>query len=508
MIQVGPPHLLTIKPWNTGIWSFALKKSPAFLAAALFAFTVGSSAQMPASPINPETKALGSVNARTPPAWLDSSVIYEIFPRSFSPEGDLNGITKKLDELQKLGVNILWLMPLNPVGQVEKKGSEGSPYAVRDHYAINPGYGNKEDLQRLIREAHRRQMKVLIDIVANHTSFDSVMMSHPNFYKHDAQGKVLSPYNWTDVAALKYANPELRRYMTDMLLYWVKDFNLDGFRCDAAGEIPTDFWENARKELDHLHPGLLMLAEASKPELLHNAFDLDYSWPLMGTLNDIIEHGAPASSVRATLEREQKLFPKHAMHMRMFDDHDEQRALARYGSDGSLAAAALIFTLDGVPMIYNGMEVGDPTESGAPALFESLKIWWQAGQMRPEFPRFYNFMIPFREHQPALLHGETLWVHNSDETHVVTYLRRTADDEFLIAVNLSNTSFRGTVEAASSVWEEVKVPLPKRRANTNASVEDSLETPQTAIPALSLGAFDFRIFHQNLKTVPKGTPGS
>jgi cyclomaltodextrinase len=309
---------------------------------------------------------------------------------------------------------------------------------------------------------------------------------------------VLSPYDWTDVAALDYANPELRRYMTDMLLYWIKDFNLDGFRCDAAGEVPTDFWENARIELDRVHPGILMLAEASKPELLRSAFDLDYSWPMMSALNNVIEHGAPASSLQATLEHEQRMFPKNSMHMRMFDDHDEQRAIARYGIQGSLAAALLIFTLDGVPMIYNGMEVSDPTESGAPALFEDLKIWWQAGEMRPEFPKFYSFMIPFREHQPALLRGLTVWIHNSDETHVVTYLRHTNNEELLIAINLSDSPFRGTVEA-SGPWDEVKVPLSKRRPNTNDSDEPQSDTLRSALPALSLGAFQFRIFHHSLK---------
>jgi len=469
-----------------------------YCSATLLAVALEASAQMPAVPSNLASKLPKASELRTPPPELDFSVIYEIFPRSFSPAGDLNGITSKLDDLQKLGVNVLWLMPINPVGQIEKKGTEGSPYAVRDYYAINPSYGTKDDLHHLIDEAHRRHIKVIIDIVANHTSFDSVMMSHPNFYKHDAQGKVLSPYNWTDVAALDYTNPELRRYMIDMLLYWIKDFNLDGFRCDAAGEVPTDFWESARTELERFHPGILMLAEASKPELLRSAFDLDYSWPMMGALNNIIEHGAPASSLRAALEREQQLFPKHSMHMRMFDDHDEQRALARYGIQGSLAAAALIFTLDGVPMIYNGMEVSDPTESGAPALFEDLKVWWQAGEMRPEFPMFYDFMIPFREHQPALFRGSTIWVHNSDESHVVTYIRHTENEEFLIAVNLSNASFRGTVEA-SGPWDEVKVPLPKQRPNTNDSSEPQLESPRSALPALSLGAFEFRILHHRLK---------
>ncbi len=464
------------------------------LVASLLTVSIGARAQMP---VTPQTSfAPHTLATHATPDWLSSAVIYEIFPRSFSPEGNLNGITRKLPQLQALGVNVLWLMPIHPVGQLKKKGSEGSPYAVRDYYAINPEYGTKEDLHHLIEEAHRLHMRVIIDIVANHTSFDSVMMAHPHFYKHDAQGNVLSPYDWTDVAALDYTNPQLRRYMTDMLLYWVKEFNLDGFRCDAAAEVPTDFWEGAQIELEHAHPGIFMLAEASKPELLRSAFDLDYSWPMMASLNNVFEHGEPASSLKATLEHEQSTFPAHAMHMRMFDDHDEQRSLARYGAPGALAAAALIFTLDGVPMIYSGMEVGDPTESGSPALFEDLKVWWDAGQMRPEFPMFYRFMIPFRSQHPALLRGATVWLHNSDEAHIVTFLRHTADDDLLVTVNLSNTPFRGTVEA-SGAWKEVVFPRPRRRPSTNEP--DLAEQPaasSSALPALSLGAFEFRIFDQ------------
>ncbi len=443
-------------------------------------------AQTPANAVSTPAGPLHSVEARTEPASLQSAVIYEIFPRSFSAAGNLNGITAKLDDLQKLGVNVLWLMPINPVGQLQKKGTDGSPYAVRDFYAVNPEYGTKDDLHRLIDGAHQRHMRVIIDIVANHTSFDSVMMAHPKFYKHDAQGKVLSPYDWTDVAALDYSNPELRRYMTDMLLYWVKDFHLDGFRCDAAAEVPTDFWENARKELDQVNPNILMLAEASKPELLRSAFDLDYSWPLMRAINNVIEHGSSAQVVEETLDEEEKQFPKHAVHMRTIDDHDEQRALARYGAPASLAAATLIFTMDGVPMLYNGMEVGDPTESAAPALFEPLKVWWQAGELRPQFPRFYRFMIPFREEHPALLRGETVWLHNSEEARVVTYIRHTPEEDILVAVNLSNAPFRGSVEAAPGAWSEAKNPLFPSRP--------------TAIPALSLGAFEFRIFSKTAQS--------
>jgi len=427
---------------------------------------------------------LTSQPARRSPAWLTSGVIYEIFPRSFSAEGNLNGVTKRLDYLKGLGVNILWLMPIHPSGQLKKKGTLGSPYAVRDYYAIDPKYGTKDDLRQLVEQAHRRQMKVIIDIVANHTAWDSVMMAHPDFYKHK-DGHIISPYDWTDVAALDYSNPKLRRYMTDMLIYWIKNFDLDGYRCDAASEVPTDFWEHARAELNRIKPEIMMLAEASKPELLRSAFDIDYAWPVMATLNKVFMEGEPASAVGTTIEQQRLLFPKGALHMRVSDDHDELRATERYGLPGALAASALMFTLDGVPLLYNGMEVGDSTESRAPALFEPLKIIWQMSGERPQFAKFYSAMIPLRNRHPALIEGQLVWAHNSDERHVLTYFRRSGQEEFLIGVNLSNTPFRGTVEAGAGNWKEIALP--------------TLEAGKTAVPALALDAFECRIFQKQAR---------
>src|ERR1043166_7342492 len=206
--------------------------------------------------------------ARPAQDWVRDGVIYQIYERDFSAAGNFGGVTAQLDRLKDLGVTILWLMPIHPIGQEKKKGTIGSPYAVRDYYAINPDYGTPADLKKLISEAHRRGMKVIIDIVANHTAWDSVLMKHPDWYKHDAKGNITYPYDWFDIAALNYNSVELRRYMTDMLKYWIRDFDLDGFRCDVAGEVPTDFWENARAELDKIKPDIFMLAEAHKPDLI------------------------------------------------------------------------------------------------------------------------------------------------------------------------------------------------------------------------------------------------
>ena len=336
-------------------------------------------------PLAAPAENLSQVPARTSPAWLRDGVLYEIFPREFSPAGNLNAITARLDELQNLGVTILWTMPIHPIGEKGRKGEYGSPYSIKDYYAVDPHYGEVEDYKRLVAEAHKRNMKVIMDLVANHTAWDSVMMEHPDFYKQNAAGKIIPPVpDWTDVAGLNYKNPRLREYMISMMTHWVKTCDVDGFRCNVASMVPSDFWEAARAQLEAVKPDIMMLAEASQPDLMVKAFDLDYSWPLLSTINDVLMKGQPATRIRASWEESAEQFPHGALHMRITDDHDEPRAIARFGAEGALAGSALMFTLDGVPLLYNGMEVGDATESGDPALFEKLPILWSTQGPSPD----------------------------------------------------------------------------------------------------------------------------
>ncbi len=435
--------------------------------------------------------------ARTVPAWVRSGVVYQVWPRAFSAEGTLNGVTARLDELQKLDVNILWLMPIHPVGRLKSKGSLGSPYAVRDYYAVDPALGTKEDLKRLVTEAHRRGMKVILDIVANHTAWDSVMMAHPEFYRKGPDGKPTYPYDWTDVAALDYTNPALRQYMSDMLLYWIKDFDVDGYRCDAAGEVPTTFWKDAAARLRNAKPEIVMLAEAEKPDLMVSAFDIDYAWAGMHSLNDVLMNGAPAqATTQGTLESQRKRFPKGTLHMRMTDDHDELRAIARYGYPGAIAAWTVAATLEGVPLIWNGMEVGDTTSSAAPALFEPQKINWQAVNWHREYPAYFTTLDHLRREHTAFQTGDAQWVHNSDEQHVVSYTRTDGKESFLVEVNLSNAPFRGTVDGEKNGWTEVKLPgFSGGSGSLTANATDAEKAPSTAaLAAPALPAFGVRIF--------------
>jgi glycosidase len=341
-------------------------------------------------------------------------------------------------------------------------------------------------------------MKLIIDIVANHTSWDSVMMKWPDFYEHDSSGRITYPHDWSDVAKLNYSNPKLRRYMMDMLKYWIRDFDLDGFRCDVAEEVPTDFWEEARAELDKIKPDIVMLAEGHKAELLAKAFDFDYSWPLHSALTNVLQGRGRASDLRAEWEKEADAWPRNSLHMRFSDNHDERRAIARFGEPAALAASALVFTLDGMPMLYNGMEVGDTTESGAPALFEKLPIFWAIAERRPEFPRFYTQAMALRRASQALRRGSLDWLRNSDEARVVTYVRRASGEEMLVAINFSNRPFFGSVELESAaayadVTPDIAPPLPPDAP----APEQGARKRAVGLPVLSLDAWGYRIFRRS-----------
>lgn len=425
---------------------------------------------------------VSALNARTSPAWVRDGVIYELNVRTFSSAGTLSAVTARLPELQKLGVTMVWMMPIHPIGQVKKKGSIGSPYAVRDYMAVNPDYGTPDDLKRLVREAHRLGLKIMLDIVANHTSWDNVMMKTPSYYKRDSTGQVMFPYDWSDVAWLDYGNPALRSYMNGMLQYWVREFDVDGFRCDVAGMVPNDFWEAARRDLEKLKPEIAMLAESHEPDMLVNAFDFDYGWPVYHAMKDAILGNRSARAVREEWEAERKSYPRGALHMRISDDHDETRAVTLFGARAALAASALVFTMDGVPLLYNGMEVGDATESFAPALFEKMPVFWAVGERRPEFPAFYRGMIPLRKAHSALRRGATTWLANTDEDRILTFLRHDTTEDVLVAINLSNKPFRGTVEAGGATYSEI---------TPGASPSGVI-----GLPALSLEPWGVRLFRR------------
>lgn len=418
----------------------------------------------------------------TTPAWVPRAVVYEVNFGVFSPTGDIKGVEARLPELQRLGVTTVWLMPIHPIGQTK---SIGSPYCVRDYFGINPRLGTAEDLHRLVRAVHAHHMKIILDIVANHTAWDNpLIISHPEYYKHDAEGNIVAPNaDWKDVAGLDYHSPGLRAYMTGVLKYWLRAFDVDGYRCDSAGLVPTDFWETASAEARKVKPGMLMLAEGDQTDLQNRAFDLDYDWPLLGGIYAVLAKGAPATRIQTILDGEHRRYPARALHMQISDDHDEQRATVKYGPRGALAASALMLTLDGVPLLYNGMEVGDTGQK---------PIVWE-GTHQAETFRFYQQMLALRRTNSALQQGETQWLTNTEPARLLTYVRRGVGEEFLVAINLSDKPVTAAIDEKTEMqgWHDV-TPEWMRPASTG-------EREATRPPALSLGAYGFRLFLRHSK---------
>jgi glycosidase len=464
--------------------------SKSLLLLALFALVLGSAPH--AADVDESRPA-----ARQSPDWLRDAVIYEVFPRAFSPSGDLDGVTAQLDRLKDLGVDVLWLMPIHAVGKLKAKGTLGSPYAVRDYDAIDPAYGTADDLKELVEGAHRRGMKVFIDIVANHTAWDSVLIQqHPDWYRHDANGRTVPPNaDWVDVAQLDYSNPELRKYMSEMLVRWLRDFRLDGFRCDYAGGVPRDFWESVRPEWDRVRPGLAFLAEADDPTLLQSAFDIDYAWDLYHAVSDAITGRAPASHVRTTWELAEARYPRGALRLRFSDNHDQLRTTGQAGLQAAMAASALMFTLDGVPLVYNGMEVGDTTESAAPALFEHVPIRWDMAERRPQVTHFYKSLAALRRAHPAFTRGTLRWLRNDDEQRVLSYERVGGGESLVVVINLSSLPFRGVVETEAAMFEDI---TPQWQSADNAAPASRHARRASTLPAVFLAPWEFRVFRRGV----------
>ena len=290
----------------------------------------------------------------------ETSVIYEVNVRQFSPEGTFAAVTKEISNIKKLGVKILWIMPIYPIGEENRKEGLGSYYSIKDYRGINPEFGNAEDFKKLVDEAHKNGMYVILDWVANHTAWDHPWVKqHPNWYEQDKNGKMHSPYDWSDVVALNFDNKEMRKQMIADMKYWLDDFKIDGFRCDMAHEVPTDFWNEAKPQLANGRE-IFMLAETEKPELLANdAFDAAYGWEIHHIMNDIAKGKKNVSAIDAYMDSIPKKWQADDYKLLFTSNHDENSwAGTEYERMGDAVEtfAALTYTLPGIPLIYNGQE--------------------------------------------------------------------------------------------------------------------------------------------------------
>ena len=257
--------------------------------------------------------------------WINKQTIYEVNLRQYTDDGTISSFRKHLPRLKEMGFGILWFMPIHPIGEKNRKGELGSYYSVKDYFSVNPEFGSAEEFKSLVNEIHKMGMYVIIDWVANHTACDNEMVSaNPEWYTRDKNGDFQPPLgtDWSDVYDLDYTSLDLRQYMINAMEYWVKEYDIDGFRCDVAGMVPTEFWESAVERLNLIKP-VFMLAEWEDPELLEKAFIADYNWSLYHILKDISSSKKEVNSIRQYFENPKKKYPESAFKMNFLDNHDE-----------------------------------------------------------------------------------------------------------------------------------------------------------------------------------------
>ncbi len=372
-------------------------------------------------------------------AWTRDAVLYQLNTRQFTSEGTFKAAQKQLPRLAEMGVDIIWLMPVHPIGETNRKGSLGSPYAVRDYRAVNPELGTEAEFRAFVDEAHRLGLKVILDWVANHSAYDNPLTSsHPEWYTRTPEGALTSPAgtDWSDVADFDYSQPALRRYMTESLVYWVREFGVDGYRADVAGYVPTDFWETARGELAKVRP-VFMLAEWEQRDLHARAFDATYGWGWKEAMQRLVKDGSGAGAMRGYYAGQSETWPRAAMRMVYTENHDQNSwdgVAAQIYGPAYEAAIALSFTGPGLPLIYNGQEADNERQL---KFFERDPIVWKEGRRAALFER----LIALKTATPALHNGRfgapLVEVPNSASADVLAFTRGAAGGRVFAVFNLS-----------------------------------------------------------------------
>lgn len=376
------------------------------------------------------------------PDWSKNSVLYEVNIRQFTPEGTFNAFAKHLPRLKELGVDVLWMMPVNPIGIKNRKEPLGSYYSVKDYLDVNPEFGTLDDFKALIIKCHDLGFHIIMDWVPNHTSWDNKLtVEHPDWYMKDKNGNFIPPigFDWTDVIQLDWSKKELQDYMIKALVFWVK-LGIDGFRVDYPQKTPPEFWERARAELNRIKPVLMLAENEDQTQFLEKGFDMSYSWELHHLMNRIAQGKDSLKNLRRYYRKENSIFPSNVYRMVFMDNHDENSWNGTINSrmgDAQSVFAVFMFTTRGVPLLYNGQEV---------CLNKSLKFFvkdtirWDTCKMTG----FYTDLIRLKKENKALWNGDYGGridsIKSGKDCRVFAYYREKEENRILVFLNLSKKS--------------------------------------------------------------------
>ncbi len=408
------------------------------------------------------------------PAWSSQSNIYEVNLRQYSQSGSIKDFQKHLPRLKNMGIEILWFMPITPIGIEGRKMNEselGSYYSVRNYKEVNPEFGTMADWKALVKEAHSMGFKIITDWVANHSSPDNVWIkAHPDFYAKDKEGKMIAQFDWTDTRKLNYDNRELRDSMIDVMKFWVRETDIDGFRCDVAEEVPVDFWKECISSLKKIK-NVFMLAEGEKPELHLAGFDETFAWSVMNAMTDVYKQKRNLSHLDSIINRNIQIFPKNAYRLYFTTNHDENSwngtEFEKYG-DAYKAFAVLTQTMyQSVPLIYSGQEV--PNKKRLKFFIKDPIEWGTKFEMAP----FYKTLLSLRKGNVALAADASYKkLLTANDVAIFAYLREKQGRKVAVILNLSNQPQRFTIKDKSVYGNVINVFSKKKESISSTHVYD------------------------------------
>jgi len=427
----------------------------------------------------------------TTPDWVKNATLYELNIRQFSENSSFRSVEYQLPRLKKMGIDIIWLMPVQPIGELHRKGSLGSYYSVKDYWSVSPEFGTEDDFKSLVTAIHNHGMYVIIDWVANHTSWDNDMViKNPDWYMKSRKGTFQSTRwrDYDDIIELDYKNPELRKYMTEAMKFWVEKYDIDGYRCDIASFVPIDFWENVRKELDEIKP-VFMLAEAEDKELHRRAFDATYNWTLWNILHRIFVNELSVKTLsEAYIAEHVSIFPKAAIRMNFIDNHDKNSWEGnQYINFGESLKAVTVFTamMDGIPLVYSGQEAGLDRSL---AFFEKDAISWDLH----ESEALYTTLFTLKHQNQALWNGdrggEMVRIMNDRMDQVISFVREKNGDKVLTFVNLSKELIIVQFDTSFDTGTYINLFTSKEQSVSGTMI-------------LTMNPWDYVILHQTNSTV-------
>jgi len=401
------------------------------------------------------------------PEWARNAVLYQINTRQFTAEGTFAAAMQELPRLKELGVDILWLMPIHPIGAEHRKGTLGSPYSVQDYYAVNPEFGTEEDFRAFVDAAHAQGFKVILDLVANHTAWDNELAKqHPDWYEKDWKGDFRPTpwWDWSDIIDLDWSKPGVREHVGGAMEYWVREFGVDGYRADVAGYVPLDFWETARARLDAIKP-VFMLGEVQQAAFHYAAFDATYAWDWHNTSKNVAKGKGNATSFYGYYAENESLWPRQAMRMTYIENHDsnawEGTTQENYGAALD-AMTVLSFTGEGLPLIHNGMEACNAKRL---EFFERDPIDWGRGEDCAYGDLLQN-LIAFRKANPALANGQ--WggrMHKLETDHpeqVFAWVRTAGENRVVAFFNFGDKPVTVTPTSALADGTYERFGTPER----------------------------------------------